>query len=171
MAKLNFLSENLFHQYANKIFEILADNMKDIEATENSRDEDFKLWYHYVSESIKKYNRKIILILEDETNHIIGYFQYSTTIDTFMMEEIQIHNEYQGKDNIFRDLYGYVLKNISNDLLYVEAYANKLSHKSIGILSRLGLKVVGENKSGKSFHFKGSFEDLTAWYLNHSLIL
>ena len=30
------------------------------------------------------------------------------TVDAFMMEEIQIRNEYQSKDNIFRDLYGYV---------------------------------------------------------------
>ena len=42
---------------------------------------------------------------------------------------------------------------------------------SIGILGKLGLKVVGENKSEKSFHFKGSFEDLTAWHLNCTRIL
>ncbi len=171
MAKFEFLNKNLLFQYANRMFEIIADNMSVITPTEISRDEDFRLWYHYIGESIEKDNRKIILILENETNHMIGYFQYSTTVDAFMMEEIQIRNEYQSKDNIFRDLYGYVLKNISNDLLYVEAYANKLNHKSIGILGKLGLKVVGENKSGKSFHFKGSFEDLTAWHLNRTRIL
>ena len=171
MAKFEFLNKHLFYQYANRIFEILADNMSAISPTKISRDKDFRLWYHYISESIKQNSREIILILEDGTNRIIGYFQYSTTVDTFMMEEIQIRSEYHSKDNIFRDLYGYVLKNISNDLLYVEAYANKLNHKSIGILGKLGLKAVGENKSGKSFHFKGSFKDLTAWHLNRSLIL
>lgn len=171
MAKFEFLNKNSFYQYANKIFEILADNMSVIAPTETSKNEDFSLWYHYISESIKKDNRKIILILEYETNNMIGYFQYSTTVDTFMMEEIQIRNEYQSNDNIFRDLYGFVLKNISNDLLYVEAYANKLNYKSIGILGKLGLKVVGENKSGKSFHFKGSYEDLKTWHLNCTLIL
>ena len=170
MAKFEFLNKNLFHQYANKIFEILADNMSVIAPTETSRDEDFRLWYHYVSESIKKDNRKIILILENETNHMIGYFQYSTTVDAFMMEEIQICNEYQGKDHIFRDLYSYVLQNISNDLLYVEAYADKRNQKSIGILGKLGLTVIGENENGNIFHFKGSFDDLMAWHIKRTQI-
>lgn len=166
MAKFEFLNKNLFHICANKIFNILADNMSIIAPTGNSRDEDFKLWYHAVGDGLKKDNRCIILILARDTNDIIGFFQYYTTADTFMMEEIQICPEFQGKDNIFRDLYSFVLNHIGTDLLYVEAYANKLNHKSIGILEKLGLKVIGENKNGKSFHFKGMFDDLVCWHLN-----
>ena len=169
MANFEFLINNQFDKYANEIYNILADNMSIIAPTGNTREDDFIEWYRAVGEGLKKENRHIILISENETNQIIGYFQYYTNIDTFMMEEIQICHKFQGKDNIFRDLYGFVLKNISTDLLYVEAYANKLNHKSIGILGKLGLKIVGENRSGKSFHFKGNFADLMSWYMNGSV--
>lgn len=170
MAKFEFLNKNVFHQYANQIFAILADNMSAIAPTGNGRDEDFRLWYQAVREGIKQENRNIILIHENETNHLIGFFQYYTTSDTLMMEEIQICNEYQGKDHIFRDLYSYVLQNISNDLLYVEAYADKRNQKSIGILGKLGLTVIGENENGNIFHFKGSFDDLMAWHIKRTQI-
>lgn len=165
MARFEFLNKNFFHIYANKIFNILADNMSIIAPTGNSRDEDFKVWYGAVNDGIKKDNRQIILILEKRSDDIIGYFQYYTNVNTFVMEEIQICSEFQGKDNIFRDLYIFVLNHISDDLVYVEAYANKSNHKSIGILGKLGLKVIGENKNGNSFHFKGKFEDLVCRYL------
>lgn len=167
-AKFKFLNKTLFCEYADKIFEILADNMSIIAPTGNTRDEDFKIWYHAISEEIKNDNREIILILENETNNIIGFFKYSTTIDTFVMEEIQLCDKFQGSGNIFRDLYSFVLKNICNELMYVEAFADKRNHKSIGILKKLGLKVIGENKNGISFHFKGSFIDLKNWHLNQN---
>lgn len=166
MAEFEFLNKNLFSTYANKIFNILADNMSVIAPTGNSRDDDFKSWYCAVNDGLKKDNRRIILILESGTEDIIGFFQYYTNVNTFMMEEIQICTEFCGKDNIFRDLYGFVLNNISDDLLYVEAYANKLNHKSMGILGKLGLKIIGENKNGTSFHFKGKFDDLVRWHMN-----
>ncbi len=171
MARFEFSDKNLFDTYANKIFDILADNMSVIAPTGNSRDEDFKEWYRAVGEGLKKDNRQIILILERETDEIIGFFQYYTTADTFMMEEIQIRSEYRGKDNIFRDLYRFVFDHICDDLLYVEAYANKLNRKSIGILGKLGLKIIGENKNATSFHFQGKFDDLIGWHRNRAPVL
>ena len=80
-----------------------------------------------------------------------------------MMEEIQFKPEYQGK-GIFRKLYGFVLKNIRNDLEFVEAYASVYNQKSIGILENFGLSNEGLNKNGRSYHFKGSFNNLIKWY-------
>ena len=166
MARFEFLNKSQFDKYSNEIFDILSSNMSIIAPTGNSRNEDFAAWNDAVSEGIKKDNRHIVLIFEEETKHIIGFFQYCTTVDAFMMEEIQLRPDFQGKYNIFRDLYSFVLKNISTDLLYVEAYANKLNYKSIGILKTLGLKAVGENKSGKSFRFRGDFKDLVKWHMS-----
>lgn len=163
MADFVYLNKADFDKFADKIFNILADNMTAIAPTGNSREEDFKLWHQAISGAIKAENRHVIHICENGSGNIIGFFQYSINTDTFMMEELQICNEFQGKDNIFRDLFGFVLKNIGHELLYVEAYANKSNHKSIGILSKLGLKVIGENKNGLSFHFKGDFADLIKW--------
>lgn len=164
MADFVYVNKTEFDKFADRIFDILADNMIAIAPTGNSREDDFRLWYKAIGGAIKDENRYVILIYKSGTDNIIGFFQYSVSADTFMMEELQICAEFQGKDNIFRDLFGFVLKNISPELLYVEAYANKLNHKSIGILGKLGLKNIGENKNGKSFHFKGDFTDLMSWY-------
>ena len=43
---------------------------------------------------------------------------------------------------------------------FVEAYANKKNEKSQGILARLGLERIGENKNGNSYHFRGRYEEL-----------
>lgn len=156
-----YLNKSDFSSISQKLFDILADNMEVIAPTGNTRENDYKCWYEGVSNGLKRNERQIILI--KETDKFIGYFQYYTNADTFMMEEIQIKPEYHGK-NIFRELYGFLISKISEDLKYVEAYANIANHKSIGILEKLGLKKVGTNKSGRSFHFKGKYDDLIKWY-------
>ena len=162
MADFVYLNKAEFDKKANELFGILYDNMEKICPTGNSREEDFFQWFAAVSEGIKKENRHIILICKNE--RIIGYFQYYTTDRIFMMEEIQICEEFQGKDNIFRKLYSFVLENISHDIEFAEAYASRQNHKSIAILGRLGLRIIDESE--RNFHFKGKFSDLMNWHLN-----
>ena len=78
--------------------------------------------------------------------------------------EIQIKKSYQGKYNIFERIYELVFDNMKEDVDVVEAYANKKNTKSIGILSKLGLSIVGENKRGTSYHFRGTYTNLLNWY-------
>ena len=80
-----------------------------------------------------------------------------------MMEEIQIKPDYQGK-NAFRSLYGFLFGKLGKDIEFVEAYANKKNDRSIGILGHLGLSVIGTNKNGNSYHFKGKYSDLVGWF-------
>lgn len=167
MICFEYLKKSDFALYANKLFDILAVNMSAICPTGNSREDDFIEWSSAVSEGLKRNNRQIILILDKKRSDIIGFFQYYTTRDTFMMEEIQIMSEYKGKYNIFRNLYGYILQTIDlSSIKYVEAYANKLNQKSIGILQRLGLRIIDEIHDGRLYHFKGEFSDLVMWYEN-----
>ncbi len=156
-----YLNKPDFSALARQIFVILADNMTVIAPTGNSREDDFALWFDAVSDGLQREERQIILIKDSET--IVGFFQYYTNADTFMMEEIQFRPEYQGK-GVFRKLYGFILKNIRNDLEFVEAYANTKNQKSIGILEKFGLLNTGLNKNGRSYHFKGDFIDLIKWY-------
>ena len=161
MISFEYLNKLDFSAFARQIFDILADNMTVIAPTGNSREKDFSLWSDAVSDGLQKTERQIILIKDNET--LVGYFQYYTNADTFMMEEIQFRPEYRGK-GIFRNLYGFVLQNICNDLDYVEAYANINNLKSIAILENFGLSNVGLNKNGRSYHFKGQFTSLIKWY-------
>ncbi len=166
MISFEYLNKSDFHKVAQLVFDILADNMTAIAPTGNTREEDYKCWYEGVNSGLKRDERQIVLIKDGKM--IVGFFQYYTNADTFMMEEIQFKPAYQGK-GIFRELYGFVLKNIRSNLNFVEAYANKNNHKSIAILQRLGLSKIGANKSGSSFHFKGIYSELLKWYNTDSL--
>ena len=161
--KFEFLNKSDFSANAQQIFDILADNMSVIAPTGNSSKEDFILWSDAVDDGLLRPERQIILIKDEE--NLIGYFQYYTNTDTFMMEEIQLRSEYHGK-GVFRELYAFILKNIKTDLEFVEAYANVNNRKSIAILERLGLLNSGLNKNGHSYHFKGNFVNLIKWYEN-----
>ena len=161
MISFEYLSKPDFPILAQAIFDILADNMSVIAPTGNCREEDFKLWFGAVSQGLRLESRQIILIKDD--GNIIGFFQYFTNSDTFMMEEIQFKPEYQGK-GVFRELYSFVLANIKDNLKFVEAYASIKNAKSIAILQNLGLSSIGVNKSGRSYHMRGKFCDLVKWY-------
>ena len=163
MIAFEYLAKSDFSVIANEIFNILADNMTIIAPTGNSRDDDFKCWYENIRNSLPKEERQIILIKDNDK--IIGYFQYYINTDTFMMEEIQFKPEYQGK-GIFRKLYGFVFSNTEKDISFVEAYASINNIKSIGILEKMGLSNIGLNKNGRSYHFKGMYDDLKKWYEN-----
>jgi RimJ/RimL family protein N-acetyltransferase len=80
------------------------------------------------------------------------------------MEEIEFIPECQGQNNLFKQLYGFVLSILPENIVYVEAYSHKNNTKSQRILQHLGLEIIGENKSGKSYHFKGLYDDLKKWY-------
>ncbi len=157
----SYLNKPDFSIVANDIFNILADNMEIIAPTGNTREEDYKCWYEGVINGLKRDERQIVLI--ENADKIIGFFQYYTNADTFMMEEIQLKSDYHGR-NIFRELYGFLILNINKDIKFVEAYANITNHKSIGILEQLGLSKIGMNKNGRCFHFRGNYSDLLKWY-------
>lgn len=156
-----YLIKSEFSQYSKTLFEILSCNMEKIAPTGNTKEEDYKCWSDAVSEGLSRDERQIILI--NDKNELIGFFQYYIRDNTFMMEEIQIKPDYQGK-NVFRSLYGFLIGKLGKDIEFVEAYANKKNERSIGILRCLGLSVIGVNKNGNSLHFKGKYSDLVSWY-------
>ena len=161
MIRFEYLRKSDFSVLSQQIFDILADNMTVIAPTGNTRKEDFGMWHDAVGDGLQREERQIILIKDKET--LVGYFQYSINKDTFMMEEIQLKSAFQGK-GVSRELYGFVLKDIKNDLQFVEAFASINNNKSIGILEKFGLSNTGLNKNGRSYHFKGNFSDLIKWY-------
>ena len=161
MVIFKFLNKLEFDRVSKDIFSILAANMSEIAPTGNSYEEDYNSWFVAVKEGLIKEQRKIILISSE--NELIGFFQYYTNNNKFMMEEIQIRSDWQGKE-IFRNLYGFLISNLPPEIHDVEAYANKKNRKSQGILSRLGLTVDSENKNGTSYHFHGKYDDLLNWY-------
>lgn len=166
LITFEFLNKTDFRQNSKEIFDILADNMTVIAPTGNSREEDYLCWSDSVSEGLERAERKIVLI--KRCDDLIGFFQYFTNEDTFRMEEIQLKPEYHGK-GIFRKLYGFILPKIDNSIEFVDAFANIQNEKSIAILEHLGLKNIGMNKNGRSYHFKGQLKKLKEWYENEDI--
>ncbi|MBQ9744192.1 MAG: hypothetical protein IJW19_03615 [Clostridia bacterium] len=144
-----------------KLFEILHSNMSIIAPTGNTYSEDFEIWLSNVYPALMSTPREII-VMYDESN-IIGYFQYYINGALFMMEEIQIKQEYQGA-GVFSAFYSWLIQRLPMALQTVEAYANKLNEKSQGILTHLGLSQIGENKGGSCYHYKGDYKNLQNKY-------
>lgn len=140
-----------------EIFKILRGNMELIAPTGSAFEEDFAVWREYIVPAMGEEQRQIVLMFCG--GELAGYFQYDIREDSFMMEEIQIKPEYQGT-GMFRELYRWLENELPAGLGSVEAYSNKNNVKSQKILERLGLRRLGENKSGSSYYYKGSCREL-----------
>ncbi len=149
----NFLPKEKAGEYFPALFDILYNNMSKIAPSGGTYEDDYNKWYNAVFPAfVNKEPRKIILICDGEK--LIGFFQYYVNDTTFMMEEIQLLPEYQGK-GVFQKLYAHLAEIVPHDIQFVEAYAHKNNTKSQSILKHLGLQTVGENKNGNSYHFRG----------------
>ena len=121
------------------------------------------MWSSCIIPAMKKEPRQIVLMYDGARP--AGYFQYYINGETslLMMEEIQIIKELQGS-GIFSEFYRWLVRQLPEDILYVEAYAHKNNHKSQGILNYLGLEREGENGSGNSYYYKGKYAFLLSKY-------
>lgn len=161
--KIDILRKTDAESVLPELFEILHSNMSRIAPTGNSYEEDFSMWISCIKPALEKEPRQILLLRDKE--QLAGYFQYYVINGIFMMEDIQFRDPYKGT-GIFAELYRYLVKVIPEDTIFVEAYANKRNEKSIAVLTHLGLEIIGENKNGISFHFRGRYENLVRRYGN-----
>lgn len=161
--KFEFLDKSKTIETLPKLFQILHSNMSVIAPTGNSYSEDERIFLENVAPALEKATRQIVLMLAND--EIIGYFQYYTNAELFMMEEIQLTDEYKGS-GIFAELYRMLLPILPNGITKVEAFSNKSNLKSQAILRHLGLEVIGENNN--NYHFRGDFSKLYAHYLKNA---
>lgn len=164
MIEITLVDKREINLFAKEMFSILAHNMREIAPSSNTYEQDFAEWSQLRLPEIEQGITQTIFIRS--CSEIIGYFQYSIREGTLLMEDIQLKPQYHGKYNIFKNVYGYILPNIDESIISVEAYANKSNRKSQGILKHLGLKMVKENQN--NYHFRGSFKDLKKWYVKQT---
>ena len=138
------------------LFKILYFNMQKVAPSDACYEEGYIIWSDYIRSEIQDDLTETILIYHNDD--LVGYFRYSidTKSRSLLMADVQFVPEYQGK-GLFNLLFKYVVGRLPKDILTVEAYANKTNHKSFAILEHLGLRCVGENKNGISFHYIGDF--------------
>ena len=166
MLKFILLDKSKFEAVSTAIFGILAENMSAIAPTGSTYEKDYELWFKAVGNGLKNELRQIILINYGDA--LIGFFQYYVNDGLFMMEEVQIAPQFQGKD-VFRKLFGFIFSILPGNIEIVEAYANKQNIKSQDILQRLGLRQIGESKDGNSYRYRGEYASLVDWYSTKSI--
>lgn len=155
--KFQFADKPAHEPVLTEVFKILRDNMELIAPTGFTFEEDFAVWRDYIVPAMQDKGRQMVLMFCDD--ELAGYFQYDIHEDSFIMEEIQIKPKCQGT-GLFRELYRWLEKKLPAGLASVEAYSNKNNVKSQKILECLGLSRIGENKSGSSYHYRGTCRDL-----------
>lgn len=164
MAKIRFeiIANADFPAYEGTLFDILYENMQKIAPAQGDFSEEFEAWRRAVGDGMKRPARRIILIRCAE--EIVGFFQYYVFADTFMMEEIQIKEEYRTDYGIFRSLYGFLLPQLPEDITYVKAFADVRNERSDAILRRLGLSPTDE-KAPEGIHaYCGKYRELLNWH-------
>lgn len=164
MFEFSYLKREDLERYARDMVSILYDNMEKIVPKGNSVDFVLSHWLPVMQEDFQSGTRKTILIFKEDTREIAGYLQYKVRDDVYFIVDIQIKAAYQGKYHIFRNLYGFLLEHLEAEIAHVEAYVHKCNEKSLAVHNRLGLRIIGENKSGSSYHLRGTFADLLKWY-------
>lgn len=162
-ASFQFMDKSKAESVLPELYNILYTNMSIIAPTGNSYEEDKKEWLSCVAPALERIQRQIILIVDRDT--LAGYFQYYVNNGVFMMEEIQFKPEYHGS-GLFEQLYRYLIAIIPSDTEAVEAYADKRNEKSQAILKHLGLEMIGENKNGNCWRFRGKYNTLVGKFHN-----
>jgi RimJ/RimL family protein N-acetyltransferase len=159
MIAFRWMENAEFPRYDRDMFAILAANMTQIAPTGNAYEDDFTQWRAATRAELQNPEKHILLFLDGE--QLVGYFQYALRDDTFIMEEIELRPAYQGKQQIFRRMYQFLVPQLPQTLRLVRASARKENVKSNGILARLGLERVGESQN--SYRYRGTLAALKRW--------
>lgn len=152
MIKIGFMDKSRAHELMPELFELLYANMNEIDPAGEDHDSFKEEWLFELIPAVMKPARRIVLIEDEEK--LIGYFQYYVNADTFMMEEIQFVKERQGT-GLFRELYRFLRDAVPADIEFAEAYALNANLRSQAILTHIGLEPIGESANGRCIHYRG----------------
>ena len=143
--------------YLPRMFDILYTNMMAIAPSDDSYENDQRMWMDYIVPALSQGAVQILLMFAGE--ELAGYFQYSIRGDTLLVDEVEIRRDYQRSMLFFR-MGQHLLTNLPKYIRYVESYVNKENKNSLSIHSKLGMEIVGENKSGRSWHMRGKVDPI-----------
>lgn len=139
------------------LFDILYENMKDIAPSGLSYDEEKKLWLSNVSPAIDKAPRQIIMCCDSDV--LAGFVQYYTDKERLVIEEVQLTKKHQRTMAFYR-LCKYLSISLSENIKYIEAYADKRNLSSISMMKKLGCEMVESDNTSPYVYFKGTVEPI-----------
>lgn len=154
MGKFSFryLRVEELEQQLPQVFDILYTNMTALAPSGESYQDDRRMWESYIVPALKAGSVQLLLMFAEE--NLAGYAQYSLRENTLLMDEVEIKPEYQ-RTMLFYRFCQYMMGMIPEEICYIESYVNKKNQNSLSIHSKLGLTIVGENRSGSSWRMRG----------------
>ncbi len=153
--QIHTLRKNEVEAVLPHLFTILYTNMNPIAPSVEPFEETRAGWVEVIGNALKDPRRTMLIVRNGE--EIVGFFMYACNGENFLMEEIQLIPRVQGSET-FRAIYDEVFPRLPETVQTVEAYAHKKNLRSQGILEHLGLTVIGENKSGNSYRYRGDYD-------------
>jgi hypothetical protein len=147
-----FLDKSKKEQFAEPIFRILFDNMKDILSVYGEFDDELATWKSAVLPALSKETRKIVLIRRGE--ELCGFLQYYVRDEILMIEELQLARSIQ-RTRALSLLLGFMQYVIPDSVLSIEAYAHKENQVSISLMERMGMKKSDVKTDERFYHLCG----------------
>ena len=149
-------------EFLPRMFDILYTNMTAIAPSGASYEADMEMWRGYMEPALKEGSTKVILMLAGE--ELAGYLQYSILGEILRVDEVEIRRDYQ-RGMLFYRCGQYFLSNLPAGIHYVESYVNKQNRNSLSIHKKLGMEIIGENPSGRSWHMQGELAVVSARFV------
>lgn len=145
-----------------QMFDVLYTNMTAIAPSDAGYDADRDMWLSYIQPALEQGNVKVLLMFAGED--FAGYFQYSVRGDTIHVDEVEIKPAYQ-RTMLFYRCGQFLLADVPEGIRYLESYVNKHNRNSLSIHRKLGMEIIGENRSGRSWHLRGDVETISARFI------
>ncbi len=136
--RFSFLDKACAAEVLPSLFDLYYRNMRDVADLGEYADERGE-WVAEVGRAIGREPRRIALIFCGED--VVGFFMYYVNDGLFMMEEIQLEPDIQGK-GAFRGLYSWLLPQFSDGIERVAAFTNLKNERSQSILRHFGFRRV-----------------------------
>ena len=150
--QISFLDKTEKDRWLPKLFDLYYGNMHAIAPSGEPYEKERSEWLSEVAPAVDKAPRRVLLCTDGEA--LLGYMQYYTRNDLIMVEELQIRKDYQQTLLFFR-LCRYLAKQLSPDILHIEAFAHKQNAKSLELMKKLGILPLDE-KDCLFVHLRGS---------------
>ena len=135
-----------------RMFEILYTNMTAIAPSDAGYQEDMEMWLSYIQPALEQGKVQVLLMFAGV--ELAGYFQYSFRGEMMLVDEVEIKPEYQRTMLFYRGCQ-FLLANVPAGIQFLQSYVNKNNFNSLSIHRKLGMEIIGENKSGRSWRMRG----------------
>ena len=157
MLRFSYLNKNEKAKWLPVLFDLLYANMRTITPSGLDYAQEKALWLANVSPALEKEPRQIILCFADDD--LAGFLQYYTRDQMLMIEEVQLKPIFQ-RTMVFFHLCRFLAGQLTDEIYYVEAYAEKRNLNSRKIMQKLGMEVCEESDDVPFVHLRGKTETI-----------